>query len=238
MIFPIPDMCFPHLLGQHSSLLSTIQSLHFGEEEWLTCWCWKTDLYPPLSLLEPMFSTAWGLEMRVLEQALPCICKPGYLIFLIQWFNIRKPRVCRQKPHSPVPTLTAMNMISRHLSCSALSLIYLLVQTGQAKWVLFDIFFPSFTEVLDITLGTCITLRYTKYWFDTLAYYKMITTTACHITTICFLWWEHLRSTLLTTFKCIITGLLTIITMIYISSPELIHLVTGSLYPLTNIRGH
>ena len=49
-----------------------------------------------------------------------------------------------------------------------------------------------------------------------------------------FLWWELLRSTL-SKYRVYDTLLLIIITMLYISSPELIHLITESLYPLTNI---
>ena len=39
----------------------------------------------------------------------------------------------------------------------------------------------------------------------------------------------------LSNFQVYNTVLLTIITMLFIRSPELIHLITGSLYPLTNI---
>ena len=47
------------------------------------------------------------------------------------------------------------------------------------------------------------------------------------------LWWEHLRFTLIAIFKY--TVLLTIATMLYIRSLELIHLTIETLYPLADI---
>ena len=39
----------------------------------------------------------------------------------------------------------------------------------------------------------------------------------------------------LNTFQVYIIVLLTIVTILYVRSPELVHLITGSLYPLTSI---
>ena len=52
---------------------------------------------------------------------------------------------------------------------------------------------------------------------------------------LCWWWlWEYLRSALLATLKDK-TVFLTIVTILNIRSPELVHLIVGSLYPLNNI---
>ena len=80
----------------------------------------------------------------------------------------------------------------------------------------------------------CVKLRYTVWWFCISIYCKMITMIrlvnsfiiVCVCVCVC-VWWEHLKFTFLTTFKYTI---LTIVTMLYIRSPELIHLLTADIF--------
>ena len=55
-----------------------------------------------------------------------------------------------------------------------------------------------------------------------------------HLTWLPFLVVKILEIYCLRTFEVCSTSLLTITIMLYVRSPELIHLITGSLYPLTN----
>lgn len=83
------------------------------------------------------------------------------------------------------------------------------------------------------------------WWFDVCIYCAMMAITSpvnisitsqshwvlcCVCMCVC---WEHLRFTFIN-FQVYNTVLLTVITMLYLWSPELTHLKTESLYPLTN----
>lgn len=101
----------------------------------------------------------------------------------------------------------------------------------------YEVFFSSLIEIW-VTNKNCIYLRYTTWCFDicihceTITIIKLnnisITSYSYHI----FLGWEHLRSTVLASFKY--TLLLTVVTILFIRSPDLIHLI-AKLYPLSNI---
>ena len=47
------------------------------------------------------------------------------------------------------------------------------------------------------------------------------------------MWWEHLRFTVMATFNYVIV--LTVVTTLYIRSPDLIHLIIGDFYFLTSL---
>ena len=97
-----------------------------------------------------------------------------------------------------------------------------------------EVFPKLYWDIIDIQ--QCVSLRCTIWWFDICICCEMLTTIrlintfiTSHNYCVC-VWWELLRSTLLSTFKH--NTVLTIVTMLYIRSPKLIHLISGTLYPL------
>ena len=64
-------------------------------------------------------------------------------------------------------------------------------------------------------------------------YYNVYKYPSPHIVTIFFLWVELLRSISLSSFQMYNIALLTIVTMWYITFPQLIYFISGSLYLLT-----
>ena len=77
-------------------------------------------------------------------------------------------------------------------------------------------------------------------WFNTLIYCKIITTIVLANTSIMshnyhfFFVVRTFKIYSLSNFQVYSIVLLPIITMLYIRSPEIIHVIIGSLYPLTN----
>ena len=107
----------------------------------------------------------------------------------------------------------------------------------------FSVKFEFSSSLIEIQLTYNIVKAYipTRWWFDTCIYCKIITTIIRLVNAfiishgyicVCL---RTLKICSLGNFQVYSTVLLTTLTTLYIGSPELIHLITGSLYLLTNI---
>lgn len=86
----------------------------------------------------------------------------------------------------------------------------------------------------------CVRLRRTTWWFNICIYCEIITTVRLVSTSINLqIRFLCVRTKIysLSNFKVYNKVLLAIVTMLYVTSPEFTHLITGSLYPL-NIFTH